>query len=69
MARFAGQREDGKYPYVVTTRVRGQETRSLVWEFDVREAKAHQITGPHITRKVRRASQADVLELEGDDDA
>ena len=66
MARFAGQREDGRYPYVVTTRWVDQEEKRLVWELDILHARmAHSFNRePHTTVKVRRATTADVAELE-----
>lgn len=64
--RFAGRRDDGKYAFVVTTRWFDQETRQLVWEIGISEAKAaHAFTRElHTTRKVRRATVHDVQNLD-----
>lgn len=65
MPRYAGRRDDGTYPFVVTTRWFDQETTRLVWAFSITDAKAeHGFTRElHTTRKVRRATVADVEEL------
>jgi len=65
MPRFAGQRADGKYPYVVTTRWLDQETRELVWALDIQDAKGlYGFTRElHTTKKVRRATVHDIEEM------
>lgn len=64
-ATYAGQRDDGLYAYVVTTRWASRETSELVWETDLLAAKAaHGFTRElHTTKRVRRAKVADVEDL------
>lgn len=66
VARFAGRRDDGKYPFVVTTRWFDQETRKLVWAIDLLHARMENSFSnqAHTTNKVRRATAAEAAELD-----